>query len=100
MGSGLLVSKAGASLAVPLDWERIAHAVAATGRLDSETLVDSNAYTDAAHCYTLAASASNEADAFDLWACALTRHAFVSLFVVGGAGVHHRDDAVLPYASW
>ena len=31
------------------------------------------------HCYTLAATASNEADAFDLWACAITRHAFIEM---------------------
>ncbi|MET8542951.1 helix-turn-helix transcriptional regulator [Kitasatospora sp. NPDC004799] len=49
-------------------------------QLAGEIFFDANRYADAAHCYTLAASASREAGAFDLWACALTRHAFVELY--------------------
>ncbi|HEU5475178.1 MAG TPA: helix-turn-helix domain-containing protein [Actinophytocola sp.] len=49
-------------------------------QLAGEIFFDGNAYTDAAHCYTLAATAGKEADQFDLWACALTRHAFVALY--------------------
>ncbi|WP_103343904.1 helix-turn-helix transcriptional regulator [Amycolatopsis sp. CA-126428] len=49
-------------------------------QLAGEIFFDGNAYTDAAHCYTLAASASKQAQAFDLWACALTRHAFVAVY--------------------
>ncbi|WP_316528133.1 helix-turn-helix transcriptional regulator [Kitasatospora brasiliensis] len=49
-------------------------------QLAGEIFFDANRYTDAAHCYTLAATASKEAQAFDLWACALTRHAFVELY--------------------
>jgi tetratricopeptide (TPR) repeat protein len=49
-------------------------------QLAGEIFFDANRYTDAAHCYTLAASASKEARAFDMWACALTRHAFVELY--------------------
>ncbi|MFJ8443804.1 helix-turn-helix transcriptional regulator [Kitasatospora griseola] len=49
-------------------------------QLAGEIFFDANRYTDAAHCYTLAASASREARAFDLWACALTRHAFIELY--------------------
>ncbi|MEU6231805.1 transcriptional regulator [Kitasatospora sp. NPDC047058] len=48
-------------------------------QLAGEVFFDGNRYTDAAHCYTLAASAAREAAAHDLWACALTRHAFISL---------------------
>ena len=48
-------------------------------QLAGEVCFDANHYTEAAHCYTLAASASREADAFDLWACALVRHAFIAL---------------------
>ncbi|MET8864715.1 transcriptional regulator [Nonomuraea sp. NPDC004580] len=54
-------------------------------QLAGEIHFDGNAYTDAAHCYTLAASASREAGAYDLWACAMTRHAFI--------GVYERDYA-------
>jgi tetratricopeptide (TPR) repeat protein len=52
-------------------------------QLAGEIHFDANQYTDAAHCYTLAASASKEAGAYDLWACAMTRHAFI--------GVYERD---------
>lgn len=49
-------------------------------QLAGEIHFDANRYTDAANCYTLAASASKEANAYDLWACALTRHAFVGMY--------------------
>ncbi|MGR3931486.1 helix-turn-helix transcriptional regulator [Streptomyces sp. BRA346] len=49
-------------------------------QLTGELAFDGNRYTDAAACYTLAASASKDAGAFDLWACALTRHAFVDVY--------------------
>ena len=49
-------------------------------QLAGEIFFDANKYSAAAHCYTLAATASNEADAFDLWACAVTCHAFVEMY--------------------
>ncbi|MFG2845132.1 helix-turn-helix domain-containing protein [Kitasatospora sp. NPDC048296] len=49
-------------------------------QLAGEIFFDSNRYTDASHCYALASSAAREAGAYDLWACALTRHAFISLY--------------------
>ncbi|MFJ8311225.1 helix-turn-helix transcriptional regulator [Streptomyces sp. NPDC094147] len=49
-------------------------------QLAGEVHFDDNRYTDAAQCYTLAASASREARNPDLLACALTRHAFVSIY--------------------
>ncbi|WP_258038715.1 hypothetical protein [Streptomyces sp. SM12] len=55
---------------------------AATGnlfQLAGEIFFDGNRYTESAHCYSLAASASKEADEYDLWACALTRHAFIGM---------------------
>ncbi|WP_049578058.1 helix-turn-helix transcriptional regulator [Streptomyces sp. SBT349] len=48
-------------------------------QLSGEIFFDSNRYTDAAQCYTLAAGASKEAEEYDLWACALTRHAFIGM---------------------
>ncbi len=60
--------------------ERLCALAADLFQLAGEIFFDSNDYTDAAHCYALAASASKEAQAFDLWACALTRHAFISLY--------------------
>jgi hypothetical protein len=49
-------------------------------QLSGEILFDGNLYTDAAHCYALAATAAREAGMADLQACALTRHAFISLY--------------------
>ena len=49
-------------------------------QLAGEIFFDSNQYTEAAHCYTLAATACREAGAYDLWACALTRHAFIGVY--------------------
>ncbi|MFI5746610.1 helix-turn-helix transcriptional regulator [Streptomyces sp. NPDC051644] len=49
-------------------------------QLAGELAFDGNSYTEAAASYTLAASASKEAGSFDLWACALVRHAYVDLY--------------------
>ncbi len=49
-------------------------------QLAGEVFFDNDQYTSAAHCYTLAAQAAREAGAHDMWACALTRHAFVSVY--------------------
>lgn len=49
-------------------------------QLAGELAFDSNRYTDAAASYTLAASASRDAGLFDLWACALVRHAYVDVY--------------------
>jgi hypothetical protein len=49
-------------------------------QLTGEIFFDANKYSDAAYCYTLAAAASKEADAFDLWACAMTRHALIEMY--------------------
>ncbi|MEV4434567.1 helix-turn-helix domain-containing protein [Streptomyces sp. NPDC049555] len=48
-------------------------------QLAGELAFDANRYTDAAASYTLAASASKDAASFDLWACALTRQAYIDL---------------------
>ncbi|MGW1837702.1 helix-turn-helix transcriptional regulator [Streptomyces sp. NPDC002067] len=50
-------------------------------QLAGELEFDRNRYTDAAAAYTLAASASSNARSYDLWACALVRHAYVDLYV-------------------
>ncbi|MFJ3878580.1 helix-turn-helix domain-containing protein [Streptomyces sp. NPDC090077] len=48
-------------------------------QLAGEVSFDANRYADAAASYTLAASVSKEAGTYDLWACALTRHAYVDI---------------------
>ncbi|WP_435178356.1 helix-turn-helix domain-containing protein [Actinacidiphila sp. bgisy145] len=49
-------------------------------QLAGEISFDGNRYTQAAECYALAASASKEAGNADLWAAALTRHAFIGVY--------------------
>jgi tetratricopeptide (TPR) repeat protein len=57
-------------------------------QLSGEIMYDGRRYDDAAACYTSAVAAAREAGEPDLWACALTRHAYVSL-----AGRRNRDAA-------
>jgi tetratricopeptide (TPR) repeat protein len=49
-------------------------------QLCGEIFFDSDSYSDAAHCYSMATHASKEAHEFDLWACAMTRHAFINIY--------------------
>ncbi|MEW2114864.1 helix-turn-helix transcriptional regulator [Streptomyces sp. NPDC005474] len=48
-------------------------------QLAGEVAFDGNRYSDAAAAYSLAASVSRDASAYDLWACALVRHAYVDM---------------------
>ncbi|MFS8199517.1 helix-turn-helix transcriptional regulator [Streptomyces sp. CWNU-52B] len=48
-------------------------------QLAGEVAFDGNRYADAAASYSLAASAGKDAEAYDLWACALVRHAYVDM---------------------
>jgi tetratricopeptide (TPR) repeat protein len=49
-------------------------------QLAGEIFFDGNQYTEAAHCYSLAASASKEAGNADMWAASLTRHSFIGVY--------------------
>ncbi|MFD7506256.1 helix-turn-helix transcriptional regulator [Streptomyces sp. NPDC059850] len=79
-------------------------------QLAGELAFDGNRYTDAAASYTLAASASKEAGAFDLWACALVRHAYVDVYehryreavdiLSVAERVARRGDSALPTRHW
>ncbi|MFF5260175.1 multiprotein-bridging factor 1 family protein [Actinomadura viridis] len=79
-------------------------------QLAGEIFFDADRYTDAANCYKLAADASKEADAFDLWACALTRHAYLGMYerrfgevapvLEGAARVARRGDGQLSTRHW
>ncbi|MFD0857212.1 multiprotein-bridging factor 1 family protein [Actinomadura adrarensis] len=79
-------------------------------QLAGEIFFDSDQYTDAAHCYKLAADASKEARAFDLWACALTRHAYLGVYerrfgdvtsvLEGAARVAQHGDGQLSTRHW
>ncbi|MEU4561517.1 helix-turn-helix transcriptional regulator [Actinoplanes sp. NPDC023936] len=79
-------------------------------QLAGEIFFDADRYTEAAECYSLAASAGREARSYDRWACALTRHAFVHLYdhefaeaavMLDAAGaVARRGDSQLPTSYW
>ncbi|WP_109638982.1 helix-turn-helix domain-containing protein [Lentzea atacamensis] len=79
-------------------------------QLAGEIFFDGDRYTDAAHCYTLAATAGKEADAPDLWSCALTRHAFIAVYerrfdeaaplLELATGLAHRGDPALSTRQW
>ncbi|EHN79142.1 hypothetical protein ADL35_13870 [Streptomyces sp. NRRL WC-3753] len=58
-------------------------------QLAGELFFDANRYTDAAQCYTVAAHAAHAGGEYDLWACAMTRHAYVELYA-------HRASAAQP----
>ena len=49
-------------------------------QLAGEIHFDTRDYSTAAHCYAMAAEASKAANAYDQWACAVTRHAYISLY--------------------
>jgi transcriptional regulator with XRE-family HTH domain len=61
-------------------YRRLCGCASSAFQLCGEILFDGNRYTEAAHCYVLAATAGREAGINDLWACALTRHAFIGLY--------------------
>jgi hypothetical protein len=79
-------------------------------QLAGEIHFDANRYTEAAHCYALAASAGKEAEDLDLWACALTRHAFIGVYerqcaaaapmLDLAAGLAGRGDGTLSTRYW
>lgn len=79
-------------------------------QLAGEIFFDNNQYTSAAHCYTLAAQAAREANTPDLWACALTRHAFISVYerqfvdtvpmLASAADLAGRGDSSLSTRYW
>jgi transcriptional regulator with XRE-family HTH domain len=79
-------------------------------QLCGEIFFDGDQYTDAAQCYALAAGAGKEADAFDLWACAMTRHAFIGVYerrfdqaaplLEGAATLARRGDPDLSTRHW
>ncbi|MBX9425569.1 helix-turn-helix transcriptional regulator [Streptomyces lateritius] len=62
------------------DRARLSRMTADLYQLVGELFFDANRYTDAAQCYTLAANAAYSGGDHDLWACAMTRHAYVELY--------------------
>jgi hypothetical protein len=79
-------------------------------QLAGEIFFDGNRYTDAAHCYTLAADTAREAGAADLWSCSLTRHSFTYVYgrdfedavpmLDAAATIARNGDRSLPAWQW
>ncbi|MGI8814219.1 MAG: transcriptional regulator [Pseudonocardia sp.] len=79
-------------------------------QLAGEIGFDTNDYTTAAHCYTLAATASKETNHHDMWACALIRHSFIPLYdrqfaralpmLDAATRLANRGDSQLPTRQW
>ncbi|MFH8515080.1 transcriptional regulator [Streptomyces gelaticus] len=79
-------------------------------QLTGELFFDANRYTDAVQCYTLAAHAAQAGGDRDLWACAMTRHAYVELYarrapaahplLAAAARVAQRGDGTLSTRHW
>ncbi|MGQ0841771.1 helix-turn-helix domain-containing protein [Actinokineospora sp.] len=94
----------------PASRQRLCALSADLFQLAGEIFFDGDRYTDAAHCYTLAATAGKEANAFDLWACGLTRHAFIAVYehrfaeaaplLELAADLAHRGDPALSTRYW
>jgi tetratricopeptide (TPR) repeat protein len=91
-------------------FRRLCEFASSAFQLCGEILFDANQYTEAAHCYALAATAGKEAGLNDLWACALTRHAFIGLYdrqvdsavplLELAAGLARRGDRALATRHW
>ncbi|RDI55914.1 transcriptional regulator [Nocardia mexicana] len=79
-------------------------------QLSGEILLDANQLAEAAHCYALSGTFAAEARAYDLWACALTRHAYIGIFdnrydyalplVEQAVGIAQGGDSQLPTRYW
>ncbi|MEV0003003.1 transcriptional regulator [Micromonospora sp. NPDC050980] len=60
--------------------ERLCAVLADLLQLTGELAFDAGNHDEAARCYSLAATACRDAEAYDLWACAMTRYAYLSLY--------------------
>ncbi|MFI6781402.1 transcriptional regulator [Micromonospora sp. NPDC050276] len=79
-------------------------------QLAGEIAFDKSDYGEASHCYTLAGTAAREAGAYDLWACAMIRHAFISVYerafrqavpmLEAAAGLAVNGDSGLSTRQW
>ncbi|MEY6568313.1 helix-turn-helix domain-containing protein [Streptomyces sp. PGLac3x] len=79
-------------------------------QLAGEVAFDGTRYAEAASSYALAASVGREADAYDLWACALVRHAYVEMsegrhrqavqLLGAAARLARRGDSALSTRQW
>lgn len=75
-----VMAKGLAEARTPTQRAKLCRMTADLYQLVGELFFDANRYTDAAQCYTLAAHAAHAGGDHDLWACAMTRHAYVELY--------------------
>ncbi|MEU6230112.1 transcriptional regulator [Streptomyces sp. NPDC047042] len=83
----------------PTERQQICTLIADIYQLAGEVLFDAHEYTDAAHCYALAANAAQGAGNYDLWACAMTRHAYVELYTQRAFSAEPLLDAAFKVAQ-
>jgi transcriptional regulator with XRE-family HTH domain len=79
--------------------QRMCAAVADVLQLAGELAFDGRRFDEAGRCYSLATIASREAEAFDLWACAMTRYAYLSLYQQSFADAKSMLDAAMRLAA-
>jgi tetratricopeptide (TPR) repeat protein len=65
-------------------------------QLAGEIFFDLHEHESAQACYVFASSAAKEAGAFDLWSCALVRHAFLPLYEASFTNQAERYEDMLP----
>jgi tetratricopeptide (TPR) repeat protein len=79
-------------------------------QLCGEIFFDGNRYDEAGQCYSHAATVARNADNYDLWACAMTRHAFLEVYarefadatpiLDHAAALARRGDTALTTRHW
>lgn len=105
-----VLTKGLAEVRIAADRARLCAMTADLYQLAGELFFDANRYTDAAQCYTLAANAAHAGGDHDLWACAMTRHAYVELYsrrapaaqplLAVASRIARRGDSALSTRHW
>ncbi|WP_251022565.1 hypothetical protein [Streptomyces sp. ISL-10] len=105
-----VLTKGLAEARTEVDRARLCTMTADLYQLAGELFFDANRYTDAAQCYTLAANAAHAGGDYDLWACAMTRHAYVELYarrapaaqplLAAASQIARRGDSALSTRHW
>ncbi len=91
-------------------YQRLCTLVSSTSQLVGEIFFDLHDHDAAQSCYTFAAMSAKEAKAYDLWASALVRHSYLSIFtddfehalvlLAQAEHIAQRGDSALPTQCW
>ncbi|MFI1362076.1 helix-turn-helix transcriptional regulator [Streptomyces griseochromogenes] len=105
-----LLAKSLVEVRSEIDRKRLRMQVGNLYQLAGELFFDARDDALSAHCYTLAANAAKEARMYDLWACAMTRHAYVELYadraasaaplLSAASNIARRGDSTLSTRYW